>query len=144
MYDRLVRDYIYTTLGPTEKVYVPTLSGIDETGKSSDGNKKNHLLGTAWIANKENIGELWRDKLFNSPQHWIVGRYVGCGPSVAGFGVTYCRGDILVEEDLCVTDYYTNSYMIGGRPAYVLRVISTLDLASAPITKNASGEWIIK
>ena len=140
-YNIRIKDYFNTTKGPTKKVYVPTLSGVDEKGKSADGNKKSNILYTEWGFHKDSMNELWRKKIFSYSFQWVAGRSVRCGSSSSYFEV-YNTWINRLTDIFCVQSL-TGSF-VESSSSYRLRIVSTLDLGKADITKNNSGEWIIK
>ena len=142
LYNNYVKDYLNTTKRLTDKVCVPTLLGVDETGGAEE-KKKSNILYTFWSLHKDSMNKLWRDKIYGLNPQWVAGRQVMCKPNMAFFQVltlnstSFGHGLIVAGTSSGYSGSWTKDY--AG-----FRVISTLDLGKADITKNNQGEWTIK
>lgn len=140
-YDNNFRDYFNTTKYPTIKLYVPTLFGMDDAGKSSDANKKSNLLYTVWHFHKDSMNVEWRDKIFKPTTQWIAGRQTLCFNNWICFTFTCLNAQAMMERNLAIS----NPEMYPKAVACNLRVICTLDLGAATIDpNNVPDEWVIK
>ena len=113
------------------------------------GKEKKNFLYTYWSFNKNSMDEIckdefgdridWGDRIFNKKEQFVANRMVLCYEKDAQFIVPLFNDNCLLPRPL-VGGYYRR----WSTQSACIRVMLSLDLKKADITKNSNGEWIIK